>query len=355
MLILSNEEIDQLLTMPACIAQLEKMYCDDAQGKTLVMPRVDNLVPSSHEGAYYAFKHMGGAWVSHKIMALRLNSDIITHPRVGNSARRVKVPAANGRWVGLVQLFSIETGELLAMFPDGVMQRMRVGAASGLALNFLARRNARRVGLLGSGWQAGAQLLAALATRPIEEIKVFSLRATSRETFAQEMRDRTKANIRAVESAEECVRDVDIILAATSSMSPVIRPEWLHPGMHASCIKLQEVDQSVLDKCDYVAVHNNRQASQIDNIFPGTPNVEAESQRGWWNQSNRIKELPSLSDLIAGAKPGRTDDQQITLFVNNTGLGLQFAALGEMVVQQARARKLGKEMPGEWFTQDVHP
>ena len=98
--------------------------------------------------------------------AVRINSDIITWPKRGNNMRREKVPAApNNRYVGLVLLFSVETGEPLAILPDGVMQRMRVGAANGLGIKYLARENAKTVGILGSGWQAGAQLMAACAVR----------------------------------------------------------------------------------------------------------------------------------------------------------------------------------------------
>lgn len=74
------------------------------------------------------------------------------------------------------------------------------------------------------------------------------------------MRDSTGANVRAVDSPEECVQDVDIILAATSSMVPVVRAEWLAPGMHMSCIKTQELNREVLNRCQRVVVHTRTQA-----------------------------------------------------------------------------------------------
>ena len=89
---------------------------------------------------------------------------------------REKVPAAPqaAAYVGLVLLFSVENGEPLAILPDGVMQRMRVGAANGLGIKYLARDDAATVGILGSGWQAGAQLMAACAVRDIASIRCFS-------------------------------------------------------------------------------------------------------------------------------------------------------------------------------------
>src|SRR5437762_498680 len=159
--------------MEDCMAALEPMYRDYASGRALLSPRVDNISPSSHPGGYYGFKHIGGTWPAQRIQALRINSDTVTHPSIGGVPRRVKQPLAGGRWVGLVLLFSTDTGALLAMFPDGVMQRMRVGAANGIAMRHLARADATSLAIIGAGWQAGAQLMAALAARPIRRVRVY--------------------------------------------------------------------------------------------------------------------------------------------------------------------------------------
>src|SRR5207244_3068287 len=152
-LVLSNEEIARLLTIEECMTALEPMYRDVAEERVLFSPRVDNIAPNPHPEAYYAFKHMGGTWPAQGVQALRINSDVVTHPLVAGKPRRVKQPLApgskGGRWVGLVLLFSTETGALLAMFPDGVMQRLRVGATSGLGLKRLAREDAQRLALIG--------------------------------------------------------------------------------------------------------------------------------------------------------------------------------------------------------------
>jgi ornithine cyclodeaminase/alanine dehydrogenase-like protein (mu-crystallin family) len=356
MLILSNEEIEGLISMDECITVLEELYVDLGRGQALISPRMDNLIPCGHEGAYYAFKQMGGSWPKHRIQALRINSDVITHPKVDGRPRRVKVPLADGRWVGLVELFDTETGELVAMFPDGVVQRLRVGATNGLASKRLARADVRRLGLIGSGWQAGAQLMAFLAVHPGLEVKVYSPRRESREAFASEWGQRLGAAIRPVDSAEECAREVDILAAGTSSLVPVVKPEWLRQGMHVSCIKTQEVDAAVLDRCDRVLVHTKGQAKQLDNILPGTPNVLAEHVAGWWNRPGVSWDAWSdLADLAAGRAQGREGAGEITCFVNNVGLGLQFAAVGSLVLRKARAQGVGQELPRNWFSESVHP
>ena len=124
-LILSNEEIDKIITMPECINVLEEAYVEYDAGRGVVRARTDTLAPTAMEGAVYALKSADGIAPKFKTSAVRINSDIITCPVIDGAPRRVKVPAApNNRWVGLVLLFNTDTGEPTAIFPDGVMQRI---------------------------------------------------------------------------------------------------------------------------------------------------------------------------------------------------------------------------------------
>jgi ornithine cyclodeaminase/alanine dehydrogenase-like protein (mu-crystallin family) len=358
LLVLDNADVERLLGIDDCIAALEPMYRDLAQGRALLAPRVDNVAPTELEGGYYAFKQMGGTWPARGVHALRINSDVVTHPVVGGKPRRVKEPLAGGRWVGLVLLFSTHTGQLLAMFPDGVMQRLRVGAANGIAMRHLAREDARTVALIGSGWQAGTQLMAALAVRPIEEVRVFSPRAQNRAAFAAEARATHGERVRIVEadSADACVDGADVIMAATSSMVRVIEPRWLRPGVHVSCIKAQEVDGEILDRCDRVVLHSAFQAKQMDNVLPGTPNVSKEGHHGWWRESgHEASQFTDLPALLTQPSLGRANPGEMTCFVNNVGLGLQFAAAGALLFERARQAGAGHELPDDWFSEDVHP
>ena len=357
MRVLSNEDIDQLLTMPECITVLEEMYRDYANDLALLVPRIDNLSPATTPDAYYGFKQMGGAWPQKRVQALRINSDIITHPIINGKPRRVKQPLANGRWVGLVFMFSSETGALLGIFPDGAMQRLRVGAANGIALDHLARQDAKVLAIIGTGWQAGGQLMAALAKRSFAEVRVYSPRAASRETFVAEARARHPGvNIINVDNAEESVAGADVIMAATSSMVRVLEPAWLKPGMHVSCIKSQEVDQTLLDGCDHIVVHVSAQPKQYNNVMPGTPHTSDEGKGGWWNvPGNHFAEYADLAQLVAGKAPGRKNESDITCFVNNVGIGLQFAAAGALVLEKALEAGLGHELPDDWFSETVHP
>src|SRR3954452_8146126 len=187
-LILSNDDVEKLLTMPECIDVLEEAYVELAEGRGVNRTRSDCITPTANPDAIYGMKSMDGVIPKLGIGAIRINSDIVTFPKKGNNIVREKVPAApNGRYTGLVLLFSTENGEPLAIFPDGVMQRMRVGAANGLGVKYLARKDANTVGILGSGWQAGSQLMAVCAVREIASIRCFSPNAANRDAFCQQM------------------------------------------------------------------------------------------------------------------------------------------------------------------------
>lgn len=132
-------------------------------------------MPLATEAGVYAFKSMEAGLYDPPIVAMRINSDIIRWTQQGNRTIKTKISAAPGdKYVGLVMLFSTITGEPLAMFPDGVVQRMRVASSSALAARYLAREDARTMALFGSGWQAGSHLPAMCAVRALKRVNVFS-------------------------------------------------------------------------------------------------------------------------------------------------------------------------------------
>src|SRR5262244_923823 len=186
-LILPRADVRTRLPMSDGFEALVELDVELVEGRGVNRTRADCTTPTSNPNAIYGLKSMDGVIPKCGIGAIRINSDIVTFPKKGNNVVREKVPAANGRYVGLVLLFSSENGEPLAILPDGVMQRMRVGAANGLGVKYLARSNAKTVGILGCGWQAGAQLMAACAVRKITLVRCFSPTKDRREAFAQEM------------------------------------------------------------------------------------------------------------------------------------------------------------------------
>jgi ornithine cyclodeaminase/alanine dehydrogenase-like protein (mu-crystallin family) len=358
-LVLSNEDIVKLLPMDVAIAALEPSYCDFARGEALSPARRDMLVPLQEaERCVYEFKSMPSVYPRKKVAAWRVNSDFLTWHKRAGTVRREKEPRAPGhRYVGLVLLFSMETGELLAVFPDGEMQRIRVGAANGIAAKHLSKPDASTVGLLGSGFQAGAQLQAVCAVRKIKRIRVFSPNQEHRESFAREWTPKLGLTVEPVASGREAVEGADIAICSTNSAQPVFEAAWAKPGMFLTSIRAFEFDRPTLEKCDVLLIHN-RESEPESYVSGGDRGVVPELASGGAKAKGGVidwGEQKELGELLLGKAPGRTSPEQVTCFVNNIGMSLQFAACGAAVVERAKAQKVGHELPGEWFTEDVHP
>jgi ornithine cyclodeaminase/alanine dehydrogenase-like protein (mu-crystallin family) len=349
--ILNNNEIQEALNIDECLEVMEDSYREQAHSRAVNRPTCHSYLPHSLPNSTYSFKSVDGGVGKLGVLALRVTSDIVQEQQLHGSVRLEKVPLANGMFVGLVQLFSAATGELLAIMPDGFIQQVRVGVTSALGMKVMARRNSEVMGLIGSGGQAKAHYRFMTAVMAIKKVKVFSPNVDHRESFVAEMENQTGVAGEAVGSAEEAIQGSDVICSATNSSRPVVKTDWLQPGMHYNSIREFETDMAVLDKCDVISIHTkfggiqHYQPPGIDEDMPG---VRRELPRDW-------SKYPEICDLIAGKAPSRTSDRQITFFLNNVGTGVQFAAIGYCAYKGAKEKGLGKEIPTDWFLQDIKP
>jgi ornithine cyclodeaminase/alanine dehydrogenase-like protein (mu-crystallin family) len=367
MLILSNEEIESFLSINTCIDALEHAYRSWAKGTAINRPRTDLVMPSPTEAGVYAFKSMEAGLYDPPVVAMRINSDIIRWKQQEGRVIKTKIPAAPGeKYVGLVMLFSTVNGEPLAMFPDGVVQRMRVASSSALAARYLAREEASTLALFGSGWQAGSHLPAMCAVRPIRRVNVFSPTKTNRERFVKEMQAKVGVEVMPADSPEDAVKHADIIAATTNSLTRVVSPDWVVPGRHLTCVRVPELGDETIRRIDRLVIHARQHAPENFIAGFGEEGIEAHDAidiiRHGPERARAIKAdspfwlaAPTLKDLVTGKAPGRAHADESTCFLNNIGIGLQFAAVGAAVFQEARAKGVGREIPTDWFLESVHP
>lgn len=343
MLVLKNEQIDGLVPMAEEIEVIEQAFRELGDGAALNSPRARLRVPWKEEGGQYYFNNIMGLVPGLKSMALRIDSSFSTEVEIAGSRRRVYP----GDFVGLVFLFDMDTCELLAIMDDHVISTLRVGATSGVATKHLARRDARAMGLLGSGEQARTQLTAALAVRPIEKVKVYSPTRENRERFAREMSAQCRVDVLPVESAQAAIRGSDIVSAATNTVEPVVEGRWLEEGAHVNSIvggdgylPRRELDDEVIRRASLIVVGYkaqiflDRQAEFAERLDRGMVKPE---------------DLHELGELLTGKCRGRRDEREITLFKNNTGMGIQFAATARKVYEKARQKGIGTELPLDLF------
>jgi ornithine cyclodeaminase/alanine dehydrogenase-like protein (mu-crystallin family) len=356
-LLLSNDDAAALLDMGECIDALAQTYRDVAVGQAVAGTRGEVLTPGEAPESAYQLKTMSATVPSLGVGSVRINSDILTWPVTDGKRRRVKAPLAPGkRWTGFVILFSAATGEPLAIFPDGVAQRMRVAAASGLGVRYMAREDARTVALIGSGWQAGSQALAVAAVRDIGVIRCFSPNKARRDAFCRDLAPAIDAEIVPADSAAAAVDGADIVLCATNSLDPVFETGWLSPGMHLGTIRDGELPPDTIRACDRLAIHDPKSLSTKH--YEATRDLDVPDMSKQVADSESLAFLtgvPTIFDLAAGAATGRTTADEITCFLNLRGLAVQFTAIGAVLYRKAHDAGLGQELPTEWFTEDVHP
>jgi len=351
-LILTNDEVRRLLTMEACLEILEDAYREQAEGRAMNQLRHDTAMPvpeMPNEGRY-EFKTMVGVLPKYGVSALRMSSSIVHHPVTNGQKRVEKLPVApGGRWVGMVQLYSTLTGEPLAIMPDGYLQRTRVAASSGIAAKYLARQDASVLGLYGAGWQARAQVEALARVRRIQKVKVYSPTKSNRVAFAEEMEPVIGVPIEPVDKPESVTKGADIVACATNAREIVLPAKWIEKGMHITDVKRIEIERAALERVDRVVIHQ-RLAYETRIGGRGQYGVLEESE---WRDAD-FERYPLLEDVIVGKAPGRRQQEEITYFWNNAGLGLQFAAAGYVIFKRAKEEGMGREIPTDWLTQEFH-
>ena len=257
--------------------------------------------------------------------------------------------------MGLVILFDIKRLVPLAIVQDGELQRVRVGCTSAIAAKCLARVDASRVGIIGTGWQAETQLLALARVRDIRAVRAYSTEPEHASSFAERMTGRLGLPVTAAPSAHDAIHEADIVVLATNSHDPVIAGEWLTPGQHVNSVQSHELDDATLERAAIIAVRSVEAATFHHPA--GKAPVEASEVREL-APGLRSKLVP-LGELLRGRTGRRTTDD-ITLFTGgglgaSSGLGIQFAAAAYAVYHAARAAGVGRELPDEWFTQTAKP
>jgi alanine dehydrogenase len=158
-----------------------------------------------------------------------------------------------------------------------------------------------------------------------------------------------------VSQPEDAIASADIVMCATNSIDNIFFERWIEPGMHLSSIKVPEIEIAAIKRADRLVIHTH-DANPLHVITKDLAVPERAENKGWaLDTAIDFKHTPALADVIAGRVTGRGSDREVTCFINNLGMGYQFAAAGAIVYRKAKESGLGHELPTDWFTQDVHP
>jgi len=313
-LLLREPDVERLLDMPTALEAVEEVLRQHGQGEASNQPRRRIFVPNG------ILHTMSGGMPAWGVMGLK------TYAAVKGKVRFV------------VLLFSTETGELLALIEADRLGQIRTGAASGIATKYLARPEASIVGIFGTGWQAQTQLEAVCAVRRVQEVRAYARDADRRRRFCAGMERLLGRPVRPVESPEQVVKHVDILITITTSKEPVFDGRLVEPGQHlnvagSNAVQKREVDDETIRRADRIVV------DQIEDAKIESGDLVGPVARGVtsWDR------MHELGEVVCEKVPGRERSDEVTLFKSN-GLAIEDLAVACKVLERAKAEGIGTEV-----------
>jgi ornithine cyclodeaminase len=316
-IVVSRAEVEALLDLDELIHALAAAHADLSAGRVSMPTRIAANVDERDALLVAMPVYLPSAGVlSAKLVSLfpgNAGSSLPTHQAV-------------------IVAFDPETGEPAALVDGTAVTTLRTGAASALSVRLLARADASRLAVLGAGVQARSHARAIARVRRLEEIRVASRNAAGAARLAEELTDELGVDARAVSGFEEAVRGADLVAAATHSPDPVVRREWLAPGTHVMSVGInphgRELDAGTVR--DALVVVESRAAALAP--FPGGSNDLLWAIRDGVIDESHVH--AELGELVAGTRPGRSSDEQLTLY-KSVGVAVQDAAAVGLVLAKA--------------------
>ncbi|MFD1686767.1 ornithine cyclodeaminase family protein [Halobellus litoreus] len=233
-------------------------------------------------------------------------------------------------------LFDAESGAPIAMVDGASMNPFKTGATGAVAADELAREDASSAAIIGSGAQARGQLRALATVRDLETVWVFSPTKEHRESFAGEMDRRLDASVAAVASAAAAVEGADVVVTATNASEPVFDGDVLEPGTHVTAMGQYDRDKRELD------AETIRRATYVpdlkERVHQDAGSFLAALEAGIVDEDHVHAEL---GDVVAGNAPGRTSDDEITVF-DSGGTGIETVAGAYLLYEKANEAGLGQ-------------
>jgi ornithine cyclodeaminase len=320
-LILDSPQIRELLPMTDCIELMADALSALARDQVHQPLRTIIRPPNARGFLGLMSAYRGGERGAFGLKAICVFPD---NPAQGKDAHQ-----------GAVMLFSRDTGELLALMNASEITAIRTAAVSALATRLLAREDAHELAIIGAGVQARTHLAAVACVRSIKHVRVAARNMEHSQRFAREMQPAASFSVAAVQTNEEAVRGADLIVAATSSLEPVIKKEWISPGAHINAIGTHSPNSREIDS-DTMAtarIFVDRRESALNE----SGDYVLAAKEGAVTPDSIIAEL---GELLIGTKSGRTSATEITLF-KSLGLAIEDVACADYLYRKAVDQNAG--------------
>ncbi len=314
--IYSEAEIKEKVNLREAIEAVERSFAAYSSGQA-VLPGFINLDLPEFQGEV----HVKGAYIrGDKYYVIKVASGFYRNPELGLSVGN-----------GLMLVFRAQTGEPAAVLLDrSYLTEVRTAAAGAVAAKYLAKERLDKVAVIGSGVQARFQLRALAAVRSFETVYVWSRYLENVLRYVEEMAGVfSQVKFEAAGSAEEAVAGADLLITATPSRQPIVRAEWLKPGVHITAMgsdgpEKQELFPEVLARADRIFCDSVAQCRRLGELH--------HALKAGVISEDRVS--GEIGELVLGLKPGRQKEEEITV-ADLTGLGVQDAAIASLFLQLA--------------------
>ena len=319
-LVLSQSEVRKLLPMDTCIGLMEQTLATLSRGDAVNPLRQGIRLPDG-------------------LGILGMMPGYIPTPHALGLKAVAVFPGNHGTEYdshqGVVLLFDVENGSPMAILDASEVTAIRTAAATGVATKLLAREDAHKLAILGSGVQAGTHLEAMCVVRNIESVRVYSPNPKNRERFASNAAERFGIPVTATESAREAVDGADLICTTTSAAEPILLGDWISPGCHINAVgssirSTRELDTAaVLRSRLFVDRIESTVNEAGDFLFP--------KQEGALTDDHIVGEI---GDILLGNLSGRGTPDEITLF-KSLGVAVEDLAAADFVYHAAKRDGVG--------------
>lgn len=322
MLVLTQKEVQKILPLKEIkkvILAVERAFLDYAKDQVQMPPKL-----------YLDFREFNGDL---RIMpsfsrSLFMAGTKLVNVHPGNPKKGLPTVMA------VIVLHDPKTGMPLALMDGTWITALRTGAASAVATKYLAKKDAKTLGVVGAGFQAITQIAAISKVKRLKEILVYDIREEATEKLIKILA-KEKIKVKKGKLKEVCQKE--ILVTATPAREPIVKKEWILPGIHINAIGAdakgkEELEPEILSEAKIV-VDNWQQASHSGEI-----NVPLE--RGLIKKENIYGEL---GEIVAGTKKGRESEKEITIF-DSTGLAIQDLYTANLVYKIALKRKIGRKI-----------
>ena len=324
--ILTKENVTQLLTMPDALEYVEEAYKQLSLGNALVPQRIAITDPAP--GLTLIMPGIIGGEMN--ALATKIVSVYKQNPEKYN------MPTVLAK----VMVQDINTGDIVGIMDGSLITAMRTGAATGVSVKYIARKNSTTMGIYSAGVQARKQVSAVFwgLNEKLEKCKVYDLKKEVADGFKKELENELGIEIEIVNSGDNLLTDTDIIVAATTSTTPLFSGDKVAEGTHISSIgahapEARELDSVIIKRASLLTAGLKEAclAEAGDYIIPINEGVIREN------------DIISIGEIINGNISGRTSDSEITVF-KSVGISAQDVAVGKLVYDRALKDGIGQDI-----------